>query len=400
MEEILQKIDAMLENFEIAEAFTFCQKRLLEAGLNPQQQEMLALQTIRCVIHTVNLETLHGYTDENNILQPSERGKKDIELLEKYIFRLIGYLEPEDQAKIETMYLQVCEYVYAWFFHFMPYYVQKVADTETSAANTRFYQGYLCLLVQVYIKFESLQKMACIRKAVFPLDDKKTYYRYAMALADQGADLVEQARELAEDFPYFSTEDGKAAVKLLLIADHLFSQAVTRMSQSRECIPAKVLSWKKARAAINADILNMIIVAQGERQSLFYGPTERNEYIAKIRTLEQEIKEIELDYEGPTFSESGFTTVQQGGCYVATAVYGSYDCPQVWVLRRYRDQKLASTWSGRAFIRLYYAVSPCFVRWFGGSQLFKRFFGAKLDKMVARLQAEGLKDTPYADQVW
>ena len=26
-----------------------------------------------------------------------------------------------------------------------------------------------------------------------------------------------------------------------------------------------------------------------------------------------------------------------GGCYVATAVYGSYDCPQVWTLRRYRD---------------------------------------------------------------
>ena len=26
-----------------------------------------------------------------------------------------------------------------------------------------------------------------------------------------------------------------------------------------------------------------------------------------------------------------------GGCYVATAVYGSYDCPEVWVLRRYRD---------------------------------------------------------------
>ncbi|MFR9028073.1 MAG: DUF2726 domain-containing protein [Clostridium sp.] len=28
------------------------------------------------------------------------------------------------------------------------------------------------------------------------------------------------------------------------------------------------------------------------------------------------------------------------GCYIATAVYGSYDCPQVWVLRRFRDQIL------------------------------------------------------------
>ena len=34
-----------------------------------------------------------------------------------------------------------------------------------------------------------------------------------------------------------------------------------------------------------------------------------------------------------TNSNSGNT----GGCYVATCIYGSYDCPQVWTLRRYRD---------------------------------------------------------------
>ena len=32
-----------------------------------------------------------------------------------------------------------------------------------------------------------------------------------------------------------------------------------------------------------------------------------------------------------------------GGCYVATCVYGSYDCPQVWTLRRFRDNTLAET---------------------------------------------------------
>ena len=25
-----------------------------------------------------------------------------------------------------------------------------------------------------------------------------------------------------------------------------------------------------------------------------------------------------------------------GGCYIATCVYGSYDCPEVWTLRRFR----------------------------------------------------------------
>lgn len=44
------------------------------------------------------------------------------------------------------------------------------------------------------------------------------------------------------------------------------------------------------------------------------------------------------------------------GCYIATYVYGSYDCPQVWTLRRFRDYTLHETWYGRAFIKCYYAI--------------------------------------------
>ena len=89
-----------------------------------------------------------------------------------------------------------------------------------------------------------------------------------------------------------------------------------------------------------------------------------------------------------------------GGCYVATAVYGSYDCPQVWTLRRYRDYTLAETWYGRAFIRTYYAISPTLVKWFGHTEWFKRMWKGKLDSMVADLNAEGVKDTPYEDRNW
>lgn len=45
-------------------------------------------------------------------------------------------------------------------------------------------------------------------------------------------------------------------------------------------------------------------------------------------------------------------------CFVATVAYGSYDAPQVQVLRRYRDTSLARTMHGRAFIRAYYALGP------------------------------------------
>lgn len=91
-------------------------------------------------------------------------------------------------------------------------------------------------------------------------------------------------------------------------------------------------------------------------------------------------------------------TSSSGGCYVATAVYGSYDCPEVWTLRRFRDQRLAETGFGRAFIRAYYAVSPTVVRYFGNTAAFSRFFRKRLDRLVARLWREGMESTPYRDK--
>lgn len=89
-----------------------------------------------------------------------------------------------------------------------------------------------------------------------------------------------------------------------------------------------------------------------------------------------------------------------GGCYVATCVYGSYDCPEVWTLRRYRDNTLASTWYGRVFIKTYYAISPTFVKWFGNASWFKYLCKGKLDKMINKLQSQGVDATPYEDSEW
>ena len=89
---------------------------------------------------------------------------------------------------------------------------------------------------------------------------------------------------------------------------------------------------------------------------------------------------------------------RNGGCYVATAVYGSYDCPEVWTLRRFRDNMLDRTWYGRAFIRAYYAVSPTLVRWFGTADWFRSLFKAPLDRLVQKLRQRGVQDTPYQDK--
>ena len=87
-----------------------------------------------------------------------------------------------------------------------------------------------------------------------------------------------------------------------------------------------------------------------------------------------------------------------GGCYVATCVYGSYDCPEVWTLRRFRDYKLTKTWYGRAFIHTYYAISPSIVKYFGKTTWFKKMWKGKLDKIVTKLKMEGFDDTLYKDK--
>lgn len=102
-----------------------------------------------------------------------------------------------------------------------------------------------------------------------------------------------------------------------------------------------------------------------------------------------------------TSSSSGTSSSSSsGGCYVATCVYGSYDCPEVWTLRRFRDDTLASTWYGRLFIRLYYAVSPTVVKLFGNTKWFSRVWRGKLDKLVNSLQSKGVESTPYNDKKW
>ena len=89
---------------------------------------------------------------------------------------------------------------------------------------------------------------------------------------------------------------------------------------------------------------------------------------------------------------------QKSSCYIATAVYGSYDCPEVWTLRRFRDNTLDRTWYGRAFIRTYYAVSPTLVRWFGKDSWFQALFRPMLDRLVAQLRQNGVEDTAYQDK--
>ena len=129
-------------------------------------------------------------------------------------------------------------------------------------------------------------------------------------------------------------------------------------------------------------------------------PVNYNSILERMNDASEYIRQVEPNYLSEReiwFRDNGD---KKGGCYVATAVYGSYDCPQVWTLRRFRDFTLAETWYGRAFIRTYYAISPTLVKWFGQTEWFKNLWKPTLDRMVDKLNSNGVSNQPYNDYHW
>ena len=100
---------------------------------------------------------------------------------------------------------------------------------------------------------------------------------------------------------------------------------------------------------------------------------------------------IVADLQGGNASRQAATSQPEsqkssGGCYIATAAYGSYDAPEVLVLREFRDERLRETRFGRTFIAVYYAISPALARQLPKYRKTNAWVKRRLDSFVARLQ--------------
>ena len=169
--------------------------------------------------------------------------------------------------------------------------------------------------------------------------------------------------------------------------------------------------YETAYIIAKGDIENAILYLETILDNLQLGKSMLNcnnnsqigRLISEISALEDkflnEMKSINPSYQPKNVENNDSDTQSKsGGCYIATCVYGSYDCPQVWTLRRYRDYTLDKTWYGRLFIKCYYAVSPILVKQFGGYEWFRRPWKKFLDNMVSRLNLKGVLDTKYMDK--
>lgn len=120
-----------------------------------------------------------------------------------------------------------------------------------------------------------------------------------------------------------------------------------------ERIPALLSQARQMLEGIQADPLgpNDSSTSDGKRMEMV---------LAALRELEAKVAPTAAQSQ----SNAAPTSKETGGCYIATAVYGSYEAPEVVVLRRYRDGRLNTNVLGRAFVRGYYFISPHLVSHF------------------------------------
>ena len=91
------------------------------------------------------------------------------------------------------------------------------------------------------------------------------------------------------------------------------------------------------------------------RKLLGAEPVSNDEYEEENRQTAQRTLQIIKEHK-----EEIAKPDQGGGCYIATACYGSYAAHEVIILRKYRDEKLLRNKIGELFVRLYYKYSPYF----------------------------------------
>ena len=121
---------------------------------------------------------------------------------------------------------------------------------------------------------------------------------------------------------------------------------------------------------VRAGVCNYFRLTVGQSYDQNVTVSELRDFAYKILdtvTIDDDVKEFKRPVarqgavekkEVPVQPQEANNEEKQEGCYIATAVYGDYDDPNVMALRRFRDNYLSERNWGRKFIELYYRYSP------------------------------------------
>lgn len=333
-------------NNEIADTFKFCSVCGTELSDNSKIENYDAL---------VRRATKMVKEFDSYPLMPT--GDLSVEVIERvFEFNPLFVLD-ELKKQLENMLLEQTDYKYDFKD------LKPIMD-EVYNKYTRYHKERILNIIQENLKsdMDHIRKSYSYYMDLRPIETLLFYYAFSLFYISQ---------ELTFEPGYISARAALGAINLLYCEKYNG--------------PSMGMGFKHTGKMLN--------LSEFERDRKVYIKMKEMIEIKIEKSNNADIKEQLKEFEKQENSSSG-------GCYVATCVYSSYDCPQVWTLRRYRDNILAETWYGRAFIKTYYSISPTLVKLFGNTKWFKKMWQGKLDRMVAKLQDNGVESTPYEDKNW
>lgn len=133
-------------------------------------------------------------------------------------------------------------------------------------------------------------------------------------------------------------------------------------------VPNEVITSNNSLQEIAVNIANKYVEYSDGlgRRLAIYGSKLTDSAISQRRSYLNDIQNGISKDKFSSIDESkinnNYSNKPDGGCYIATAVYGSYDAPEVLMLRRFRDEVLSVNYLGRIFIKIYYKLSPPLAR--------------------------------------
>ena len=208
--------------------------------------------------------------------------------------------------------------------------------------------------------------------------DKKIFVKNSVSNAYQVGKMT--AQQLADDKAYRSRMY-EMVLDCLRLAEFVPGSYIQNQAAAQD----QLVLVARAYVKVGQDL---------ESRADLFGPKLKKDDLQKMNSYLQGLVQYLPQEKKAEFSGA---QIKKSGCYIATAVYGSYNCSEVYVLRRFRDRYLARTFWGRQFIAVYYAISPHLVEHFGGSRYFRSFWRRLLDRLVMNLKHSGYRDTPYVD---
>lgn len=157
-------------------------------------------------------------------------------------------------------------------------------------------------------------------------------------------------------------------------------KSVTNTETNSQTKDKKINYESMSLKELQKEMLKDTVLTSKERADLYSAFLEKTRPLSKLNIdIPQDNTKI------VSLTNTSASKQKSEGCYIATMAYGSYNHPQVMILRWYRDNILKRELWGRLFIRIYYHISPKLVVVLKGHNVINKVIRFILDKQVQRI---------------